>query len=270
MSKKSDPDLFEEKDGLHVRSLSKGLQVLSLFTVERPELTLKDIVHETGFPRQTAYRLARTLEDEAYLICDSATSRYRLGPAMIPALYVLKDHSNLVRMLGGHLQELADIAGEHASLAMGVEGTAVVIDSVSSAHNPFQPMVPVGRVHEGLTTAHSKVLAAFGSQESLAGLVAKPHPARTVHTITDPELIAAEMARIVREGVAYDVEEHWDRVCGVAAPVRDRSGAVVASVSVVTSVERFGPERRRLLAEVTRTFAAKMSAELGHANEGEA
>ena len=92
--------------------------------------------------------------------------------------------------------------------------------------------------------------------------------ARTAHTITDPQMLRAEIERAAREGVAFDVEENWSGVCAVAAPIRDRSGAVVASVSVVVSVERFTPERRKLLAETVRTFANKMSYELGHSAEG--
>lgn len=264
------PDDEREGGGLHIRSLSKGLKVLSLFTVEQPELTLRDIVQETGFPRPTAYRLVRTLEDELYLVYKAEAGRYHLGPAMIPALYLLKDHSNLVRLVRTHLQELADIAGEHASLAMAVDQTAVVVDSVSSSYNPFQPMIPIGRVHEGLVTAHSKVMAAYKKPEELAAMLAQPQVGRTAHTITDPQMLAAEMERVVREGVAYDVEENWDGVCAVSAPIRDRSGAVMASVSVVVSVERFGLERRRLLAEIVKSFAAKMSTELGYSTDGSA
>ena len=253
----------DETGGLHVRSLSKGLQVLSLFSVERPEVTIKDIVRETHFPRPTAYRLVRTLEDENYLVYVDTTGCYHLGPAMIPALYLLKDHTNWVRLLHGHLQQLADIAGEHASLAIPVEHTAVVVDSVSSSYNPFQPVFSIGRVHEGLVTAHSKVLAASKKPQELAEVLAQPHVARTAHTITDRHALAAEMERIAREGVAIDIEENWNGVCAVAAPVLDRSGGVVASVSLVASVERFTLDRRRLLADIVKTFAAKMSGELG-------
>jgi DNA-binding IclR family transcriptional regulator len=257
----------ESGEGMHIRSLAKGLEVLGMFTIERAEWTLKDIVRETGFPRPTAYRLVRTLEDEHYLVFNQQTSRYHLGPAMIPALYLLQCHRDLVRLLHDHLQELAENAGEHASLAVEVDRTAVVIDSASSSHNLFQPNIPIGRVHEGLCTAHLKLLAAFKDQDELAALLAQPQVAHTVHTIIDPGMLAAQMAMVVHEGVAYDIEERWMRVCAVAAPVRDRSGAVAASVSVVVSVERFGEERRRLLAETVRSFAAKMSAKLGYSAE---
>lgn len=257
----------EHDDRMHVKSLSKGLRILSMFMTERPEITLKDIVRETGLPRPTAYRLARTLEDELYIVFNPATLHYHLGPAMIPALYLLKDHANLVRLLGKLLAELAETAGEHASLAVEVDTSAVVIDFASSSHNLFQPNLPIGRVQEGLGTAHRKVFAAFKKPEELAALLAAPQRALTAHTITDPGLLAQEMARTADEGLAFDIEEYWKGVCAVAAPVRDRSGMVVASVSLVVALERFSPERRRLLAEMVRTFAARMSNELGHASE---
>ena len=262
------PESAEAGDALHVRALSKGLQILSMFMVERPELTLKDIVRETGFPRPTAYRLARTLEDELYIVFNPVTGRYHLGPAMIPALYLLKDPSNLVRLLHSHLQDLAETAEEHASLAVEVDRAAVVIDSVSSSRNLFQPNLPVGRVQEGLATAHRKVFVAFKKSDELAALLAEPQVAHTAHTLTDPKSIAADLATVAREGVAFDIDEYWTGVCAVAAPVRDRSGAVAASLSVVVATERCGEDRRRLLADITKTFAQKMSFELGHSSEG--
>jgi IclR family transcriptional regulator, KDG regulon repressor len=257
---------LERGDALIVRSVVKALRVLNLFTVERSEWTEKEIVRATGFPRPTVYRLIRTLEEELFLLYNPATSGYHLGPAMIPALYVLKNHSNLVRLLQGQLKELADVAGEHASLAVGIENTAVVIDAVSSSYNPFQPMVPVGRVHEGVVTAHTKIMAAFGKPEEVE-LLSQPQTARTPHTIVDPQELFAELERVKREQVAYDIEENWTGVCGVAAPVRDRSGTVIASVSVVVSIERFGLERRRLLADIVKTYGLKMSLELGYSPE---
>ena len=260
------PDSRESGERMRIRSLSKGLHVLSLFSIERQELTLRDIIKETGFPRPTAYRLARTLEDERYLAFNGETSRYHLGPAMIPALYLIKDHSHLVRLLHDGLLELAEEAGEHASLAMEVDQAAVVIDAASSSQNPFRPNLLVGRVQEGLSTAHSKVFAASKGKDELTALLALPRTAWTEHTITDPAMLAAEIADVAHEGVAFDVEEYRLGLCAVAAPVMDKTGAVVASVSIEVSVERFGEARRRLLAEMTKAFAERMSSELGYSS----
>lgn len=257
----------DSSDRLRVRALSKGLEILSLFSADRPELSLRDIVSETGFPRPSAYRLLRTLQDAHYLVLDAQTSNYRLGPAMIPALNLLRQHSNLARLLQEDLQALADVSGEQACLAVTAERTAVVIATTASSSNPFLFAFPKGRIHAGLASALSKVLAAFMDRQELAAVLATPSVACTVHTTTDPGLVAAEIARVAEEGVAFDIEEYLIGVGSVAAPIRDRSGAVVAAVAVLAAVDRFGAERRPLLADMVKTFAARMSAQLGYSSD---
>src|SRR5512136_1034343 len=49
------------------RTLEKGLQVLSLFDVDRPEWTFKEIREAAGLPKATGFRLVKTLENLKYL-----------------------------------------------------------------------------------------------------------------------------------------------------------------------------------------------------------
>ena len=94
---------IEEPNGgsperLMVQALTKGLAVLSLFDALSPELSVDEIAGLTGFPRMTAYRLARTLENAGYLVGDPTTNRYHLGPAIMAATRVSYDrHADLVR-----------------------------------------------------------------------------------------------------------------------------------------------------------------------------
>jgi DNA-binding IclR family transcriptional regulator len=169
-----------------------------------------------------------------------------------------------VRLLHDDLQELAETAGEHASLAKEVDQTAVIIDSVASSRNPFQLLIPIGRVHEGLAGAHCKVIAAFKKKEELAALLAVPQTAWTANTITDSEVLAAELEVVAREGIAFDLAEYYPAVYAVSAPVRDRSGSVVASVGLAAPAYAFEGEGRQWLADTLKTFAAKMSRKLGY------
>ena len=257
----------ENGDRLRVRSLSRGLQILSMFMVERPEVTLKEIVSETGLPRPTAYRLAKTLEDAFFLVFDAASGKYRLGPAMIPALYLLQDHSNLVSLLQQELQDLAEESGEHASLAVDADTRAVVIASAESSQNPFHLNLAVGRVQEGYASAHQKVFAAFKGPTYLAALLTGKDSAPI--SATGGRALGEEVAAIRREGVASDDGQFMPALSGVASPVRDRSGAVVASVAVVTSTERYDADRRERLTQLVRVYGARMSQRLGYSPSGE-
>jgi DNA-binding IclR family transcriptional regulator len=260
-SKPADPsagaDAPSSSAGLEAKTLIKGLAVLTLYSSRTPELTMAEIARRTGLPRATAYRLVRTLRTERFLVFNPSTSRFHLGPALIPALYTLKDHTHLAKLLRPNLKKLAETSGEHADLATEVDGAVVVIDSVASSHNPFQLLSTIGPLHEGLGSAHSKVLAAFKDGEELARLLS------TSRNITDPEALASEMAEVARQGVAFDCEQYVPGVCAIAAPVRDASGKVTASVAIALPSLAFERGDRQRLAGIVKACAAAMSAHLG-------
>jgi IclR family KDG regulon transcriptional repressor len=247
---------------VYTKSLAKGLKILALFSLDRPEWTLKRIVLETGIPRPTAYRLLRTLEEECFVVFDASTSSYHLGPAMIPAVYLVQDRAHLLKVLHQDLIDLSERCGELVSVAMDANGLVVTMDVVY--HSDLAAMfVPSGRIQTGLANSHAKVLAAYKSREELAELLARPQTPRTVHTVTDPDKIAKELAEVARDGVAFDCEEHYMGICGVGAPIRDRTGCVIASVSIVVPMTRYDPERRLVLAQHVKEAGAAMSARLG-------
>jgi len=94
--------------------------------------------------------------------------------------------------------------------------------------------------------------------------LAKPQEQLTEHTIVDPRALADELARVRREGVAYDLQEYSIGICAVGAPIRDLTGEVRASIAVVAPVERFGPNEMRRYAEAVRQAASALSQELGY------
>ncbi len=83
-------------------------------------------------------------------------------------------------------------------------------------------------------TAVGKSLAAWLPEEELAGIIARTAFDRmTPQTITSPAGFRRELARIRATGFAMDDEEHMGGIRCMAAPVRDHSGEVRASLCVV-------------------------------------
>src|SRR5436305_1842601 len=54
----------------------------------------------------------------------------------------------------------------------------------------------------------------------------------TPHTVTDPSALIASLPRVRRQGYATVNEENIPGVLSVGAPIRDRTGGVVAALSV--------------------------------------
>jgi IclR family acetate operon transcriptional repressor len=248
-----------------VRALSKGLTVLGLFDAENREWTLDEIAERAGLPRMTAYRMIRTMEAASYLVRDPVTSRYHLGPALLATTYLSESYSELVKIARPYLEDLTAKTGESATLAVEVDGVAVSVFMVDTAR-PLKRELAVGRIIGDTANANGKVFAAFKSEEERADLLALPRTRLTSATITDPDALAEQLAKVRREDIAFDVEERNVGTCAVAAPVRDQLGKVIAAVSLVVPTGRFGIEERQRFAEAVKATASTLSAFLGYSS----
>ncbi len=251
-----------EQDPLSVRALARGLSILSLYDVDHREWSIDDIAARTGLLRMTAYRMVRTLEAADYLVRDSASNTYHLGPAAIAMSYVAEDSSDFVDLARPFLEELVETTGESVTLAIPVDGVPVCASIIDSTR-PFQREIAPGRIIGDLAAVHGKIFTAFAPPERRAEVLARPRRKHTRYTVTDPDALARELDEVVRDDVAYDVEGLFLSVCAVGCPVRDQLGAVVAALSVAVPSGRFGPEERDLCTRAVKETAASLSAYLG-------
>jgi DNA-binding IclR family transcriptional regulator len=251
-----------DTDPLTVRALARGLSILSLFDVDHREWTIDEIAARTGLLRMTAYRMVRTLEAAEFLVRDTTTNQYHLGPAAITMAYVAEDNSEFVEHARPYLEQLLKATGESVTLAVPVDGTPVCV-AILNTTRPFQRQSAPGRILGDLASVHGKIFTAFASPERRAAVLSQKRRKHTPHTVTDPDALARELELVAKEDVAYDEEGLYLSTCAVGSPVRDQLGNVVAAVSVVMPAGRFGSKERDLCARAVKDVAASLSAYLG-------
>jgi len=251
-----------------VQALAKGLAVLSLFDAEHREWSLDEMTARLGLPRMTGYRMARTLLAAGYLVTDDVSGKYRLGPALLAATYLSEGYAQLVAIAQPYLEALVEQTQESATLAVEVDGMAVCVGTVDSTR-PHRREVAVGRVIGDTANAHGKMFAACKPDAQRARLLDAAHERHTPHTITDPDELARQLEEACRLGVAFDIEERDMGTCAVAAPVRDQTGKIVATLAVVVPTGRFDAEARATCAAAVTATAASFSAFFGYSGAGE-
>jgi IclR family acetate operon transcriptional repressor len=89
----------------------------------------------------------------------------------------------------------------------------------------------------------------------------------TPSTITDRDRLLQEIAHARKEGVAYDNEELDIGVKCIAAPIFDRAGRVVASISISGPVQRFMPDIIPRMGAEVKKAAREISMILGSLTE---
>ncbi len=182
---------------------------------------------------------------------------------MYQLAYVWIAQASLARMAAPHLERLADATDESVGLTVW-NGDGPLCVAHSPSPRPFKFLMYVGQGFTDVANAHSKVLLAFGPEERRIKALSRPLPALTAFTITDRDRYADELRRVAAEGVAYDIQEQQRGVCAMAVPVRDYSGEVRASLSLVVSEVRYGPAEARRYIQALKQVSAALSYELGH------
>jgi IclR family KDG regulon transcriptional repressor len=255
-------DRLETDDWRIVGALSRGLHVITLFNSDCPEWSFADLRRHLDVPKTTIFRILKTLESCDFLTYDVRSDKYRLGSALIPSMYVLHSHAELIKIARPALEELVASTGETACVAIEVNDKAVVADMVLTPH-PFKPDLPVGRVLTDLANASSKVLAAFKPDLEIAWLLSRPLLQLTPNTITDPLVLREQLTKIAVEGIAYDFEEQRLGLCGISAPVREQSGATRAALTVVAPRERLDADEVSRYGKAVKVAADQLSVRLG-------
>jgi len=213
-------------------SVTKTIQIL-LSLAEKPyEFSALELSEQLGMNRSTVYRNLNALKDVLIVTQNPATKKYRLGPTAysIGATYLTTfDYIAQIRAI---LTQLSTDLGQTIGFAK-LEGERV-LDLIEI--ETYQP-VRIGRregsyypIHCG--TYGKCTMAFYEPRDRLEALVrSTPLPRYARNTITDPEALLAEYAKIRERGYAISDEEHSDGLVGIGAPVFDSSGRIFGCVA---------------------------------------
>jgi DNA-binding IclR family transcriptional regulator len=153
----------------------------------------------------------------------------------------------------------------HLSILDGAE--VVYVDKIDSPE-PVRAYSRIGGRSPAFAVATGKAMLAWQSPEYVAA-VAERIERFTTRTVADAEELRQELARIRVQGFAVNKGEWRDTVCGLAAPIRDASGLVIAAVGISGPAERLKPKRLKELVAPVVEAAAVISASLGHGGAAE-
>lgn len=214
-----------------VPGLVRGLNVLKLFTPQRPALTLAEIARALGISRSAAFRTVYTLTEMGCLLHDEREQRYALGPGVMRLSYGYFATREVVEIAQGELEKLRGATGW--SVHLGVrDGTSVLylIRIAGDRHNAA--IVQVGSRLPARNTTLGRVLLADLEEAELVSLFRAD--AAGLATGRSPALPGI-LARAAQDRIAEAVIHAGDFEAGIvsaAAPVRDMTGRVVAAINV--------------------------------------
>ena len=228
----------------NIQSIERAAAILRLLSGRTRRLGVVDLAGELGLPKGTVHGLLRTLQHVGFVEQDEETGKYQLGAALLHMGSSYLDGNELRTRALNWSDSLA--ARTHESVRIGTlhEGQVLIVHHVFRPDDSLQTL-DVGALLPAHATALGKVLLAHHPYVA-SELVKHGLEAFTDLTITDPDRLERELARVRERGWASDIGELVGGQVSFASPIIDRRGVTVGAVGI------FGPPERLLVARQPR------------------
>jgi IclR family pca regulon transcriptional regulator len=213
-----------------VRSLERGLEVIKSFGEGRPEQTIADVASRTGVDRSTARRFLLTLSELGYI--EKNGRSFRLSPQTLQLGYAYLSSLPWWRFAQREAERLRDKVGQNCAVGVLDRDQVVYVAYASAA--PF-PLVnrSLGIHLPAFSTAIGRILIAHLGDEQARNFLRRSDIKKlTPFTLVDRDAITEVFADIRALDYAYVDQELEIGLRSVGVPIRDRSGHVVAALSI--------------------------------------
>ncbi|MFT3797746.1 IclR family transcriptional regulator [Microbacterium sp.] len=207
------------------------VRVLETFTPTRTVQSAAEIGRRAGLPRSTAHRIVGELVEVGLLERDD-DHRVRIGMRLWELATRSSQALRLRQAAMPFMERVQARVREHTQLAILEQEEALFVERLSVPTAGANITRIAGRLPLHASSS-GLVLLAFGERELQDRILAGPLRPLTRQTITDPAALRRKLAEIRTLGHAVAPGSIEEVSTGVAVPIRDETGAIIAALSVV-------------------------------------
>jgi DNA-binding IclR family transcriptional regulator len=251
-----------------VPAVWRALDILE-FLGNNGETSFKDICPHLNIPKSSVYQILETLQSRGYVrkVGDSQKlflgfKLVGLGTQTVSKLDIRAEAMPFLNELNAKTKMTC-----HLSILDGTEGVYLI--KVESSHlirmNSYE-----GKRLPLHSTATGKALLAWLDEKRMDEIVKKLKLIRlTGRTITKVADLKRNLEAVRKRGWAFDDRENEAHIRGIAAPILNIRGEVIAAISLAGLVTQMNSDKLIGLSELVKTTAQKISGQLGNRSHSE-
>lgn len=249
------------------QSLVRALELLGCFDFDRQELGLAELTRTSGLPKATVHRLATTLVFSRFLNQDPEFKRYSLGPKLFELGSVASASFSLRRIASPHLKRFNFQRVRTVLFGVLQDDDLVYVDKKEGTSG-VRLGSEIGRHRPPHFGMLGQLLMAYIPEGEVDRLLKKsPLQPFTQKSITDPETFREKLRKIRRQGFVIEDGEAHEGISGVAAPIRDFTGKVIAALGVAFISGSADHQTVMQIIEDTLRITAEISRDAGHVDK---
>jgi IclR family KDG regulon transcriptional repressor len=245
-----------------VDAVSKAIELLFL-VAEQGGNGVTELARRSGNTKARAFRLLSTLEESGLVQRQMPMATYSLGYRALLLGCAAQEQLSLINVANALLEQVGRECNESVLVRIrdGLETVCVAWWDASHAvriHNQL------GDRRSLAVGASGKLLLAHAPVEVQEAMLSGNLERYTPNTIVKRADLENELARIGAEGVSISLSERTPDIMALAAPIRDASGAVIASLSMTAPTSRVPADSLAKYIAIVQGGAHRFSRALGH------
>ena len=238
--------------------------ILDCFSINRPELGVRETARQTGLSPSTIGRLMAAMKTLRILSQNPQTKAYTMGIRVLEWGGVFSASLDLRLKALPVMQELQRVSQESISLYIYDGADRVCVERLES-NLTVRIVTRVGRRLPLYAGSAGKAILAFLPSERQDEIInQRPLEPLTPNTITDEKCLREELARVRRVGYAVSHGEWILDASGVAAPILGWNNEVLGAITISGPSQRFSSEKVAQYASLVLEGAQQISIQMGH------
>jgi DNA-binding IclR family transcriptional regulator len=246
-----------------IQSVDRAIHLLDIVAkMGENGISLKELSQQLELNASTLHHLVTTLTHNRILEQDPASKRYRLGIHLVELGQAAIKNTSLARVAQPYLEQIYAATGKSVSFLAfhGLLRTQLIDVRSQQIITAKSTPLDIFTLH---ATGSGKLLLAYLPEPEINSFLQSQRLERFTHnTLSDPQRLLAELARIREQGVSYDMEEYGNGVSCISAPVHDASKRVVGCIDMVFPMMEMDDQAMHSLAKIICKATFDLSAQL--------
>ena len=219
-------------------TIERVLDILDTVAASTKPLSATEINEVLNLPKATAHRLCATLEARGYLVKRIDGKSYQPGNRLFDVATGVLANSRFSATRHAILTELSEKVGETCNIAYP-DGLYMAYSDRVETKAPLRLQFSIGmRVPLYCTASGKLYLSTLPKSRRKAVTNKLKLEARAKNTITDPDMLLAEIDNIERQQFSIDNQEFYDDVVAIAVPIKDKRGRFYSSLAIQAPASR--------------------------------
>lgn len=244
-------------------AVNRALDILEFMSTHPRPYGATELSRCLKIPKNTVFRILRSLADREYAAQDPVTGEYQLSTRVFTLGMSLYTRFELRQRARPHLEELCRETAETCQIQIPHGDKVLVLDTISPEIQFYLRVVPGGLLYYH-PNAFGKVIVAFMPEEEARQILPSKMAGLTSKTLVLRSELMKQCETIRRTGLAYDDEEYTSGIFCIGAPVFGAEGKIAAGLGITALKSWFDLARISFYEKEVLECAYRVSRDIGY------